>query len=239
MSIELINFSKKYSHSNNNDDYSVKDVSFICKHGEITGLVGENGSGKSTIIKAITGYHYPTEGKVILTDLNGNEINVSLHPEKARLITGYVPEVNLLPLSEKVSDLFKFFSCVYNVLDYSDVVSKFSIDSVMDKKIKVLSKGYKQRVAFALAFLHNPSVIVLDEPISGLDPAQIIQMRNIILNEACNKTILISTHILSEVHALCNTVHVMKNGILVTSGTENEIIKNTGSKTFEEAFLKL
>ena len=119
------------------------------------------------------------------------------------------------------------------------VIKECSLEKFLDKKIKTLSKGQQQRVSFAQAIIHNPPNLVLDEPISGLDPAQIIQMRDLIKKLAKNKAILMSTHILQEVYSLCDTLYVMNNGAIVAQGTEAQIVKDTGSKDLEAAFLKL
>lgn len=236
--IELKDFGKIYP-SQKDGEMAVSNVSFISSYGNVTGLVGENGSGKSTIIKAITGLHYATEGSVIIKSRDGEEIDASVNPDKVKALTGYVPENPVLPLDMKVKDFLNYVSGLFGKEDTETVVKKCGLEKVLDKKIKTLSKGFRQRVSFAQALLKDPYVLVLDEPFSGLDPVQIIQMRELIQEEAKNKTVLISTHNLSEVHNLCDSVLVMKNGNLVTKGTEEEIIKQTDSHSLEEAFLKL
>lgn len=240
--IELVSFSKSYSSQKKSGEMAVTDVSFKCEEGKVTGLVGENGSGKSTIIKAITGNHYATSGKVIVEDRNGKVIDAAEKPEEIKRITGYVPENPVLPPDMKVRDFINYAASIYGNSDpdfVKNVTVKCGIETVLDKKIKTLSKGFRQRVSFSQALVSNPSILVLDEPFSGLDPAQIIQMRNLILSEAKSKTVLISTHNLSEVHNLCDSVIVMKHGRKAAEGSEEEIIKSTGSQSFEEAFLKL
>ncbi|MBS7261817.1 MAG: ABC transporter ATP-binding protein [Treponema sp.] len=218
---------------------AVSNVSFTCSYGKVTGLVGENGSGKSTIIKAITGQHYATEGSVIIKSRDGEEIDASENPDKVKALTGYVPEIPVLPLDMKVFRFLKYAAALSGKEEIGEIIKKCGLEKVLDKKIKTLSKGFRQRVSFAQALLKDPYVLVLDEPFSGLDPVQIIQMRELIQEEAKNKTVLISTHNLSEVHNLCDNVLVMKNGNLVAKGTEEEIIKQTDSHSLEEAFLKL
>ncbi len=243
--IELVDFCKSYSSHKKNDSYAVEGVSFKCLPGVVTGIVGENGSGKSTILKAVTGNHYASSGSVFLTSSDGTKIDAARNPEKVKAITGYVPENPVLPSEMKVRDFVFYVASLFHT-EKSDAekareeaLRKCGLESVSEKKIRTLSKGFRQRVSFAQALTGNPSVLVLDEPFSGLDPSQIIQMRTLILEESKNKTVLVSTHNLSEVHNLCSSVLVMKNGRLAASGTEEEIILKTGSKTFEEAFLKL
>lgn len=236
--IELKDFGKIYP-SQKDGEMAVSNVSFTCSYGKVTGLVGENGSGKSTIIKAITGQHYATEGSVIIKSRDGEEIDASVNPDKVKALTGYVPENPVLPLDMKVKDFLNYVSGLFGKEDTETVVKKCGLEEVLDKKIKALSKGFRQRVSFAQALVSEPEVLVLDEPFSGLDPVQIIQMRNLILEEAKEKTVLVSTHNLSEIHNLCDSVLVMKKGHLVAKGTEEEIIKQTDSHSLEEAFLKL
>lgn len=243
--IELVNFSKSYSHRSvsseeNFSDFAVRDVSFTCENNSVTGLVGENGSGKSTIIKAITGNHYATKGNVFVSETDGDSVDVSLHPEKIKLITGYVPEIPVLPSEMKVKDFLNYVRSIFSSeVSFDSVISKCGLETVLNKKIKTLSKGFRQRVSLAQSLISDAKILVLDEPFSGLDPAQIISMRKLISEEAKNKTVLLSTHNLSEVHNLCSRILVMKNGSLVASGSEEEIVKKTNSKTLEEAFLKL
>ena len=236
--IELENFGKIYP-SQKDGEMAVSNVSFTCSYGKVTGLVGENGSGKSTIIKAITGLHYATEGSVIIKSRDGEEIDASEKPDKVKALTSYVPENPVLPLDMKVFRFLKYAAALSGKEEIGEIVKKCGLEKVLDKKIKTLSKGFRQRVSFAQALVSEPEVLVLDEPFSGLDPVQIIQMRELIQEEAKNKTVLISTHNLSEVHNLCDSVLVMKNGNLVAKGTEEEIIKQTDSHSLEEAFLKL
>lgn len=243
--IELKDFSKTYFSQGKSDGPAVSEISFLCQPGSVTGLVGENGSGKSTILKAVTANHYATEGKVFVSDRDGNVFDASEKPEMIKRICGYVPELPILPSDIKVQDFLFYVSSLFfeekelieKAID--SVIKKCSIETVINKKIKTLSKGFRQRVSFAQALISDPSVLVLDEPFSGLDPAQIIQMRNLIREEAKNKTVLLSTHNLSEIHNLCDMVIVMKKGKLAAKGTEEEIIRQTDSRSFEEAFLKL
>ena len=180
--IELQNFYKSYSSPKK--DYAVKDVSLTIPNGTIAALLGVNGSGKSTIIKAITGFHYPTKGKIFLSDLTGNKISVESDQEKIMEYAGYVPEISILPPDMYVYEFLEYCAKLHSIKDVKiavdTVVEKCSLSKVLKQKIKTLSKGYKQRVSFAQAIIHNPPNLILDEPISGLDPAQIIQLRKLI-----------------------------------------------------------
>lgn len=241
--IEINSFSKKYK-----DFFAVKDISFSVFPGTVTGLLGVNGAGKTTILKAICGIHYGSEGKILVQNYDVVENSVIV-----RQLIGYVSEQPALISYMNVTDFLNYAASIRFAEKYPEkklrkkhiknsienVCDIFKLDSVMDKKISDLSKGFKQRVSFAQALLHNPPILILDEPISGLDPAQIHQMRNLIRSIACEKTVLLSTHLMQEVEALCSTVHIINDGCLVASGSTENIIKNTKSKDFEEAFLKI
>ena len=239
--IELQNFYKSYSSPKK--DYAVKDVSLTIPNGTIAALLGVNGSGKSTIIKAITGFHYPTKGKIFLSDLTGNKISVESDKEKIMEYAGYVPEISILPPDMYVYEFLEYCAKLHSIKDVKiavdTVVEKCSLSKVLKQKIKTLSKGYKQRVSFAQAIIHNPPNLILDEPISGLDPAQIIQLRKLIEELSKDKAILISTHILQEVYSLCSKVYIINKGKLVIGGTEKEIIEYSKETDLEKAFLKL
>lgn len=158
---------------------------------------------------------------------------------------GYVPEIPLLPKDMRVLDFLRYAAEAHGIpKDKSQeacdlVIKECSIESLLSKKIKTLSKGQQQRVSFAQAIIHNPPNLILDEPVSGLDPAQIIQMRNLIKKLAKTKAVLMSTHILQEVRSLCSDIYIMSNGTVTASGTEDEISKTAATKTLEEAFIKL
>lgn len=240
--IELIDFSKKYPH---NKVFTITDVSMSVETGSITGLLGLNGSGKSTIMKAICGFHYPTKGKINITDLKGNIYDITEHSEMCMQLIGYVPEISALPPDMHVSDFLNYSAETHGItgeektIALKNVIKQCTLESFLFKKIKTLSKGQQQRVSFAQALIHNPPNLILDEPISGLDPAQILQMRELIQKLSKNKAILMSTHILQEVYSLCNKLYVVNQGRIEASGTEQEIIKQSGTKTLEEAFIKL
>lgn len=239
--IQVEDFTKRYGNHT-----AVCSVTFAAESGHVTGLLGTNGAGKTTILKAVCGIHYATTGRVLVQGLD-----VAQNPIQAKELVGYVSEnpslidgfsvKNFLIYAAKI----RIASIGQNNLfgDINEVVDRVckqcALEGVMNKKINELSKGFRQRLSFAQALLHNPPVLVLDEPVSGLDPAQIHHIRSLIRQLAKQKTILLSTHLMQEVEALCDTVHVLSKGKLVASGSIEDITKQTGLSSFEDAFLCL
>lgn len=231
---------------------AVDSVSLAAPPGLITGLLGPNGAGKTTILKAICGLHYPSSGSVRVMDLDVEEF-----PVKVRSLVGYVSEQPALIPSFTAGDFLNYacnlrFAGVVSgenqfqgkksqlIKDQVDrVVEDCDLQDVFYRPVGQLSKGYRQRLSFAQALLHNPPVLVLDEPVSGLDPAQIHQMRSMIKKLSKKKTILLSTHLMQEVEALCQHIHIISGGRLVASGTAQDITASTGTRDFEAAFLQL
>ena len=244
--IELVDFSKDYyDFPRKKVTFSVKGISMKIPEGKITGLLGPNGSGKSTIIKAICGQHYSSEGKLFVSDEKGNKIDISQSPQEAANLIGYLPEQSVLPSEMTVYNFLEYAAALHGFEGekiksaIEKTVEECSLQKVLSKKIKTLSKGYKQRLSFAQAIIHNPPNLIFDEPISGLDPAQIIQMRNLIKKMSQSKAVLISTHILQEVSQLCSDIYILSEGKLLINGSENLIKEKTGLATLEEAFFKL
>lgn len=239
--IEVDSFTKIYG-TKKTDSKAVDGVSFVAQPGVITGLLGPNGAGKTTILKAICALHYPTEGAVRVMGRD-----VESFPVEVRSLVGYVSEQPALIGSLTAKDFLQYAgelrfagragAVVADAVER--VVEECQLQEVLHKPISHLSKGYRQRLSFAQALLHNPPVLVLDEPVSGLDPAQIRQMRDMIKRLSREKTILLSTHLMQEVEALCQQVHIISRGRLVASGSAQEITATTGTKSFEDAFLKL
>jgi ABC-2 type transport system ATP-binding protein len=236
--IELQNFSKTYFSTRKS--FCVHDISLKVEKGHIAGLLGPNGSGKTTIIKALCAVHYPQKGKILLDGLDSSE-----NPEVFPNHFGYVPENSILPSDLTVTEFLEYCGKLH-CLEGKDlqnaikrVCEQCSLSKVLDRKIKKLSKGFQQRLSFAQALIHDPENLILDEPVSGLDPSQIIQMRNLIKKLSENKAILMSTHLLQEVYSLCTEIYIMNNGNLVAAGTESQIIEQNGAKNLEEAFIKL
>jgi len=234
--IELVDFSKSYE----KNLFAVKNVNLKAENGQITGLLGLNGTGKTTIIKAITGNHFATSGKILITEKNGFKFNIEENIEKAKKIIGYVPEQIFFPNRLKVEEYISLVKMQFSVSDedLEKTINLCGLSEVLSKKIGTLSKGYRQRLGFAQALIHNPENIVLDEPVNGLDPAQIIQMRKLIKKIAETKTVIISTHLMQEVEALCTKIYILNNGSIAIDGTEQEILLKTGTKNIENAFLK-
>lgn len=230
--IELKNFSKEY------DSFkAVSNLSYTFEKGTITGILGPNGAGKTTILKALTGRHFASEGKVIFSET----IDASQAPEKIRNLTGFVEETASLPGEYTVKEYITFVAELHgcNQAAVENVIKKCSLEEYKNKKINSLSKGYKERVNFAQALVYNPEILILDEPASGLDPQQIVNMRALVKDLSKDHTIILSTHLMQEVEALCEKVLIINHGKLLAQGTKDEIVKNTVTKNLEEAFFKL
>ncbi len=209
---------------------AVNNISFEVRRGEILGLLGPNGAGKTTSIKMLTGYLPPTSGRAFIC---GHD--VALNPEKAREALGYLPEG--APLYEDMTPLaFLRFIGRARGIDEGDldaacvrVASAVHIAPVLHQPIETLSKGYRRRVALAQAILHDPQVLILDEPTDGLDPNQKFEVRRLIEDMAPDKAIIISTHILEEVEAMCSRVIIIDAGRIVADGTPAELKKRSRS----------
>ena len=216
--IEVKDFYKQYKSHIKGNSFAVKNVSFTIKTGEITALVGPNGSGKSTIIKAICGFHYPSSGQILISGNDEKTIDISENSEKAMELCGYVPEITALPPDMRVIDFLSYVSKLHK-LDQNTaekriekLIKVFELSDFINNRIKILSKGQQQRVSFAQALIHDPPNLILDEPVNGLDPAQIIAFRKYVKELGKTKAVLISTHILSEVSALCTKAFIVING---------------------------
>ncbi len=217
--IEVLNFCKEYK-SRRKQTFKVEDISFTVEKGSITGLVGPNGSGKSTVIKAICGFHYPTSGHIKMFGYDDKEAPVDITEEnqKAMELCGYVPEITQLPPDMKVIDFLNYAARCHGLTkeqvkeSLEKQIKAFNLSDFLNNKIKILSKGQQQRVSFAQALIADPPNLVLDEPINGLDPSQIIAFRDYIKKLSKTKAILISTHILSEVNNLCSKAYIMQQG---------------------------
>ena len=228
MSILLTKISKNYGAQK-----ALKEVSLTIERGQITGLLGPNGAGKSTLMKIITGAILPTSGTA---EVNG--IDVVASPLQVQQSLGYLPEHNPQYLELYVREYLEYVAQIYKVGKerIPTVIEQTVLGPEQHKKIGSLSKGYRQRVGLAAALIPDPEVLILDEPTTGLDPAQLIEIRALLKNIAVDKTVLFSTHIMQEVVELCSSCVFLKGGELKQVLTETEIQK--GSKYLEEIFGK-
>ena len=233
MSITVNSVSKSYK-----SQKVLNNISFSADKGQIIGFLGPNGAGKSTMMKIITGYIKPNSGEVFV-----DEIDVLKNPIAAQKVIGYLPEHNPLYAEMYVREYLQFQAAIYKVAksQIEDCIEKVGLTLEANKKIHQLSKGYQQRVGIAAAILHNPKVLILDEPTTGLDPNQIIEIRALIQELGKNKTVLFSTHIMQEVEAVCDRVIIIKKGeILVDKKLEElqdskqQIIEVTFNTLFDE-----
>ena len=237
MSIQLTSISKIYG-----TQKAGNDISFKARKGEIVGFLGPNGAGKSTTMKILTGFIQPSEGTVFVSG-----IDVVKNPIEAQKKIGYLPEHNPLYLDMYVREYLQFQAAIYKVdkKSIAEVIEKVGLTIESHKKIVQLSKGYRQRVGLAAAILHNPEVLVLDEPTTGLDPNQLVEIRELIKELGKDKTVLLSTHIMQEVEAVCDRVIIINKGELVIDKPISELktskqqtIKVTFDYKLEEQFIQ-
>lgn len=207
MSIEVEHISKIYGKQK-----ALNDVSFKINKGEIVGFLGPNGAGKSTMMKILTTYINTTEG---LAKVSG--FNVASDSKNVQQVVGYLPEHNPLYLDMYVKEYLSFNAGVYHIPKsrIDEVIALTGLSPESHKKIGQLSKGYRQRVGLANALLHNPEVLILDEPTTGLDPNQLVEIRQLIKSLGKEKTVFLSTHIMQEVEAMCDRVIIINKGKIV------------------------
>ncbi|MCF7906317.1 ATP-binding cassette domain-containing protein [Patescibacteria group bacterium] len=214
-----------------NDTKILKNISLELNDGEILGLLGPNGAGKTTLMRIITGYYNKNAGEVILDDKIINYQNIEFLKKQI----GYLPENNPLYEDMTVEEYLKFCLSIHDIkkeehdIKIKEVIESCSIKDRLKDDIKTLSKGLKQRVGLAGALIHNPKILILDEPTTGLDPNQILEIRELIKKISKNKTIMISTHIMQEVEAICDRVIIINKGEIVLSSDINEIKSKTES----------
>lgn len=230
MSIQVSGLTKVYG-----EQKAVNAISFDLKKGEIVGFLGPNGAGKSTTMKMITGYLPPTDGtaKVCGFDVQEQAMDV-------RRRVGYLPEANPLYYDMYVREYLEFSAGIHRLAKpkarIEEMIQITGLTKEAHKKIGALSKGYKQRVGLAQAMLHNPEVLILDEPTSGLDPNQIVEIRDLIISIGKEKTVLLSTHIMQEVQAMCSRVIIINNGQIVADDSIEGLRRSVGTDNLEEAF---
>ncbi len=228
MSIEVKNISKSYG-----TQKALDNISFSIKKGEIVGFLGPNGAGKSTLMKILTTYLASDEGTALV-----NEQDVNSNPKAVQLSIGYLPEHNPLYLDLYVREYLAFNADVYKVAKsrIEEVIQLTGLSTESHKKIAELSKGFRQRVGLANALLHNPDVLILDEPTTGLDPNQLLEIRNVIKNAGKDKTVFLSTHIMQEVEAICDRVIIINNGKIVADKKLDHLISEEKEQIIEVEF---
>ena len=228
MSIAVNNISKSYGAQK-----ALDSISFSVEKGEIVGFLGPNGAGKSTLMKILTTYIAADEGDAIV---NGQ--NVVENPKAVQLSIGYLPEHNPLYLDLYVREYLAFNADVYKVAKtrIEEVIQLTGLSTESHKKISQLSKGFRQRVGLANALLHNPDVLILDEPTTGLDPNQLIEIRNVIKNVGKDKTVFLSTHIMQEVEAICDRVIIIDKGKIVADKKLDHLISEDKQQIIEVEF---
>lgn len=237
MSIVVKNITKTFGNQK-----ALSDVSFDVKKGEIVGFLGPNGAGKSTLMKILTTYHQADEGEAIV-----NDFDVSTDKKSVQRSIGYLPEHNPLYLELYVKEYLAFNADAHRVEKnrIKEIIERTGLQPEAHKKIGQLSKGYRQRVGLAAALLHDPDVLILDEPTTGLDPNQLLEIRKLIKEIGKEKTILLSTHIMKEVEAVCDRVLILNKGVLVADkklndlrDEEEQVIEVEFDYRVEEAFLQ-
>ena len=204
---------------------AIKSINFSIDHGEIVGFLGANGAGKSTTLKILTGYLTPTSGSVLI-----NNLNIETDAHEIKKMVGYLPESNPLYHDMLVYDLLKFTASTRGIYNndfkqaFEKVIAQCGLKEVIHKKVGECSKGYKQRVGLACAMIHDPKILILDEPVTGLDPNQIIEIRQLIKNLGKEKLVLMSSHILQEIEATVDRIIIIDHGNIVADGTTKKLM---------------
>ena len=225
MSIVVENLTKLYG-----SQLALDNVTFSVTKGEVLGLLGPNGAGKSTTMKILTGYLLANDGKAEICGLD-----VVKFPIETKKKTGYLPEHNPLYLDMFIREYLEFTGGIYRISSskiknrIEELIELTGLTAERKKKIGQLSKGYRQRVGLAQALIHDPEVLILDEPTTGLDPNQIVEIRNLIKEIGKSKTVILSTHIMQEVSAICNRAVIISKGKIVADRKIEELTSNLGS----------
>src|SRR5574344_641218 len=238
MSIKVNHVTKKYE-----QQLALNDVSLEIEKGKIVGLLGPNGAGKSTLMKIITCFIPQTEGDVSVEGFDTLE-----SPMEVRRRIGYLPEHNPLYLDMYVREYLEFVAGIHDIKGkeaqkrIDEMIERTGLTVEMRKKIGALSKGYRQRIGLAQAMMHNPSVLILDEPTAGLDPNQLVEIRSLITEIGKEKTVLLSTHIMQEVEAMCPQIIIINKGKVVANDTIDNIkinVMQSKNASIEECFQAL
>jgi len=231
MSIEIEKINKSYD-----NQQVLHDISFNIKKGEIVGFLGPNGAGKSTLMRIITCFISQGSGVVKVCNIDNQEDEILV---KSKI--GYLPENNPLYSEMYIKQYLNFVANIYNVENHKErveeIINVTGLSPESNKKIKQLSKGYKQRVGLAAALIHDPEVLILDEPTTGLDPNQLLEIRNLIKETGKNKTVLLSTHIMQEVEKICTRVILIHKGKIIEDKSIEELKKK--KINLEEYFQQL
>ena len=218
--IKVENLSKYYG-----EVKAVKSINFELNDGEVIGFLGANGAGKSTTLKVMTGYLTATSGNVYVNDLDIQEDALEIQKQ-----IGYLPELNPLYGEMRVYDLLEFTAIIRNITGkafknaLARVVEQCGLQGVIHRMVSECSKGYKQRIGLACSMIHDPKILILDEPVTGLDPNQIVEIRNLIKNLGTEKLVLMSSHILQEIQATVNRIIIIHKGEIVADGTNEELM---------------
>ena len=225
--IKVQDLSKNYG-----DVQAVKSIDFEIDDGEIVGFLGENGAGKTTTLKMLTGYLVPTKGNVEINDLNINDSALEIQKQ-----IGYLPELNPLYPEMSVYEYLEFIARVRNITGKSfrealaRVVERCGLQGVVHKLVSSCSKGYKQRIGLAGSMIHDPKILILDEPVTGLDPNQIVEIRELIKSLGREKLVLMSSHILQEIQATVDRIMIIHQGEIVANGTNEELMSSFKGNT--------
>lgn len=230
MSLEIKNISKKYGNQE-----ALSNISFSLNKGDIVGFLGPNGAGKTTLMKIITSTLKQDSGEVIV--FGKSTISEEI---ETKSVIGYLAEHNPLYKEMNVIEYLQFIASLYKIKDFNiieNIISKTGLKNEKTKKIEALSKGYKQRVGIAASLIHNPKLLILDEPTTGLDPNQLVEIRNLITEIGKDKIILLSTHILQEIPKICNHIIIINKGKIVENIKMKELEKS--KINLEDHFQKL
>ena len=224
MSIEVKDLTRLYG-----EQRAIDHISFSVSPGEIVGFLGPNGAGKSTTMKILTGCLKPSGGKAFM-----NGVDVKAFPVQTKKMTGYLPESNPLYGDMYIREYLSFIADIHQLAAKKEkinaIIEQVGLGPEAEKKINQLSKGYRQRVGLAAALIHTPEVLILDEPTTGLDPNQIVEIRDVIRNYGRNKTVLFSSHILQEVEAICDRVIIINKGKIIADDNLRELRKKQTGK---------
>ncbi len=230
MSIKVSNLTKLYG-----EQKALDEVSFSISKGEIVGFLGPNGAGKSTMMKVLTGYIPQSEGEALVCDLNIEDDSIAV-----RRKVGYLPEHNPLYLEMYVKEYLNFMAGVHQVnrTKVDEMIEKVGLVPERNKRLGQLSKGYRQRVGLAAALLHEPEVLILDEPTTGLDVNQLVEIRQLIKEAGADKTVMLSTHIMQEVEFLCDRVIIINKGKIVADRPIEDLKQLTLGTVYQVEFDK-